>query len=516
MSQVPAPSSCAARLAGQAEPPVSTDLSLDDLLTQVVESARQIAEAEHATLAVVGPDGAVDRVVRAGSTSARAAVRLPAPGDRSWLVVPLRSDHSVQGTLEVGNPSSGTPIGAREEQVLALFAATAATVIANGRRYAESRRRQDWLQASAEVSHQLLGSTSDRSVLEQIAESVARLAEADTVQVVLPVPDQEDTLEFAVTRGPGAEQARGLRYPAAGSIAEQAMHSPDGLVLTGVQDRVRSYGDVRARLHITDLMAFPLPRSGGPRGCVVVCRSNSQPFTPAEVTMARAFTSQAALALELADARADRSRLDLLEDRERISRELQHDVLQQLFDTSLTMQSALAMTANGVARAQLGRAVATLDDSIRNIRSSIFGLPRSQTLLTSVASRALAIIAQFTPALGFAPSLQVVGALDTVVDQQLASELKAVLREALTVLAAHPTSHAATVQVSAGAAEVSLTVTDDSGVLGRTAPSAALLDLRRQAEHRRGGLDLDHGPEGGSLLRWSVPVPERPGPGQLC
>jgi signal transduction histidine kinase len=352
-------------------------------------------------------------------------------------------------------------------------------------------------------------------VLEQIAESVARLAEADTVQVVLPVPDQEDTLEFAVSRGPGAELTRGLRYPAAGSIAEQAMHSPDGLVLTEVQDRVRNYGDARSRLHITDLMAFPLPRKGGPRGCVVVCRSNSQPFTPAEATMARAFTSQAALALELADARADRSRLDLLEDRERISRELQHDVLQQLFDTSLTMQSALAMTGNGVARAQLGRAVATLDDSIRNIRSSIFGLPRSQTLLTSVASRALAIIAQFTPALGFAPALQVVGALDSVVDQQLASELKAVLREALTVLAAHAPSHAATVQVSADAAEVSLTVTDDSGVLARTAPSAALLDLRGQAEQHRGSLDLDHGPGGGSLLRWSVPVSDRPAPDQL-
>jgi signal transduction histidine kinase len=55
--------------------------------------------------------------------------------------------------------------------------------------------------------------------------------------------------------------------------------------------------------------------------------------------MATAVANHAALALELADARADQQRMLLLEDRDRIARDLHDHVIQRLFGTGLTAQS---------------------------------------------------------------------------------------------------------------------------------------------------------------------------------
>jgi len=285
------------------------------------------------------------------------------------------------------------------------------------------------------------------------------------------------------------------------------MHEPAGLVLDDVQTRLQTYDDARSSLPITNLMAFPLQGKGQPRGSVVVCRADHRPFTPIDVTMARAFTNQAALALELADSRADRSRLDLLEDRDRISRELQDNVLQRLFGAGLTIQGAAAMTPNTALREHLARAVSILDDTIRGIRSSIFGLPASQTMLTSVVSRALAIIAQLTPSLGFPPTLHLSGALTRTLPQDVAAELNAVLREHLGAIAQQASANAATVHISVDTEELCLLVTEDSGALIEAFCTAELLHLRRCAEQRGGHLTVDRSSVGVSLLRWAVPLP---------
>ena len=526
---------------------VMAELSLPLLLPRIVEVARQVVEADYAALGVIGTDGTLEQFhhpeppgppataggaeesgplrvllgkpTRTGLPSLSADPHLAgvALSDlelSAFLAVPIGSGSSLHGTLYLANRAGGAAFSAEDEYLLTAFAATAGVAVGNARRYADARRRQDWSEASAEVGHQLLASGSNIGVLEQIAESVARLAEADTVQIVLPVPDLEDTLEFAVSRGAGADQARGLRYPAAGSIAWEAMHKPGGLVLDEVQGRLKAYADARSQLPITNLMAFPLQGAGQARGSVVVCRSNHQPFTPAEVEMAQAFTNQAALALELADARADRSRLGLLEDRDRISRDLQHQVLQKLFAASVTVQGAATLSVNPAVRAQLVGTISTLDDTIRSIRSTIFGLQTPRTNLAAVASRVVTTIAQLSPTLRFAPTLQLSGPLDTAVDQELAADLEAVLREALGTITRRATARSATVQVSADAVELDLCVTDDAGDADGpvdSALSSRLVGLGRRAESRGGHLDVDHSPTGGFLLRWAVPLWGPPG-----
>ena len=380
------------------------ELSLAALPQQIVTTAASLVGAGHAVLGIAGADGTLEEVTeaRAGRSDAvsqdpgradagRAAAaredaellrtlleaarpvhHLRAGGAGDLLSVPVRSGQDVRAVLYVADRPDGTGFSAEDEDLLTGYGATAGVALANGRLYAETRRRQQWLEASAQVGHQLLSSDSDAVVLAQIADSVAALAAADTVQIVLPVPGLDDTLEFAVSRGPGAAHASGLRYPASGSIAAEAMQSPDGLVLNGARARLQRYPDERARLPITDLLALPLRGHGRARGCVVVCRSTGRPFSAEDVEMARSFTSQAALALELADARTNRSRLGLMEERSRIARDLHDHVLQKLFGAGLSLQGAATMTADPAVRERLSSTVATLDDAIGSIRASVF------------------------------------------------------------------------------------------------------------------------------------------------
>lgn len=502
---------------------VGAELRLDLLWPAVVVAARQLLDVDRAALAVLGPDGAPERILVAGADGVvatgvdgdlAAALTGSGPADPHGVrVVPIRGAEATLARLCLAGPADAAAFSSEDEQLLDAFAALAGVAVSNAARYGEMSRRRDWSEASAEIGQQLLGADSDIRVLEHIAESMARLAEADTVQIVLRVPDLDDTFEFAVSRGPGADQAAGLRYPAAGSIAEEAMQHPEGLVLDDVRSRLGRYGDARADLPITNLMGFPLCGAGRPRGAVVVCRADDRPFSRPEVEMARVFTNQAAIALELAEARANQARLGLLEDRDRISRTLQHDVLQRLFDTGLTLQAAAALAPNPVLSRQLGRAVTSLDDTIRSIRASIFELPPTQIMLTSVASRVVATLAQHAPPPAPAPALHLTGALGTAVDQETADDLKAVLREALHLLPPGTPPETVTVHLDAHPDQVSLTITHGGPTPADSQLTAVLLGLRERAQRAGGGLDLTATPEGGSRLRWASPRLPVPTPG---
>ena len=75
---------------------------------------------------------------------------------------------------------------AEDEELVLALAATAGGAVENARLYEESRRRQQWLQASAEITAALLSGANDQEPLQLITDHVLRLAEADVVSLVLP------------------------------------------------------------------------------------------------------------------------------------------------------------------------------------------------------------------------------------------------------------------------------------------------------------------------------------------
>ena len=97
-------------------------------------------------------------------------------------------------------------------------------------------------------------------------------------------------------------------------------------------------------------------------------------FTPSELAIADDLAGRVGLAIELAKAREDRQRALLIEDRARIARDLHDHVIQQLFGAGLALQAVAGEVGDGDASRRLESAIATLDESIAQIRTIIFAL----------------------------------------------------------------------------------------------------------------------------------------------
>ena len=519
---------------------IVSELSLPAVLRQIVETARTVARSRYAALGVLGPDGGLEQFVHSGMPKGaeQAIGHLPTghgmlgaliddprpirvhdlrndprsagfpaqhPAMRTFLGVPIRSRDAVFGNLYLADRTDGSDFTEQDESLVLALAATAGVAVVNARLYQESRLRQEWLRASGEISRELLAGEDDAQVLRRVAASVQRLADADVVTILLPTADGPPDLQVVAASGERSAELLRTRHPAEGSVAWRAMQDRHGVQVDAAtaEDAVL----LDAQVAVGPVMALPLTGEWRPRGAVLLGRlKGGRPFAVSDLQMAETFAGQAALALELADARADRQRLIVLEDRDRIARDLHDHVIQRLFATGLGVQSMASGLTAGPLRERLGRAVDELDETIRQIRTSIFALRDARVSVASVRDAALDLFAELEPVLGFRPDVSFSGPLDTLVDDHLVDDVTAVLREALTNVAKHAQARQVGVVVAVAEGRLRVEVLDDGVGLVQPSPHSGLANLRARAEQYGGALDVDNGDEGGLRLEWTIPL----------
>ncbi|HEX7353959.1 MAG TPA: GAF domain-containing protein [Mycobacteriales bacterium] len=517
---------------------VGSDLTVPAVLRHIVESSCELVRARYGALAVWAPDGALLEFVHHGLDpqtvaaigtlpagrgllgrlpGAAAPVRLddvtsdprftgfPAhhPRMTSFLGVPLSVRGEVFGTLYLADAEAGRFTAEDEELVLSLAAAAGVTV-ENARLLEQARRRETWLQASMEITRQLLADEGEEP-LEVIARRARAVADADSVTVVLPTPTG-DRLMVEVATGARADDLTGYAYPLDGTLARVTFASGQPVLVGDASDGPH-------HIHLSDfldvgpVMVLPLTGTQRPRGALVIGRLRGRArFDEVDLAMATTFANHAAIALELADARDDRQRVALLEDRDRIARDLHDHVIQRLFAAGLTLQSV------GTDE-RIERVVGDIDETIRQIRTSIFQLrgplgPRS----AGVRSRVLDVVAGVRPALGFDPRVAFHGPVDAAVPEEVVTDVLAVVREALTNTARHADAAHAALTLTASGGELVIDVVDDGIGIGTTDRRSGLDNLRARAEQRGGTLILEPADSGGrpgregTHLRWTTPL----------
>lgn len=133
--------------------------------------------------------------------------------------------------------------------------------------------------------------------------------------------------------------------------------------------------NVPTQVPIGPLLIVPLGLGSSARGIISVANVPGGPvFSEGTQRLLEAFAGQAAVALELADRRRDTERLVLLEDRDRIAKDLHDTVIQRLFATAMGLMAAIKITQKREVAVRVQRAVDDLDDTMRQIRSTIFAL----------------------------------------------------------------------------------------------------------------------------------------------
>ncbi|MEZ5236715.1 MAG: PAS domain S-box protein [Acidimicrobiia bacterium] len=195
----------------------------------------------------------------------------------------------------------------------------------------------------------------------------------------------------------------------------------------------------------------------------------------------------------------------LSDDRERIARDLHDTAIQELFATGLGLQG-VAMQAPPALQSRLGDAVEHIDAVIRQIRAAIFSMSMTHSG-DGVAGTITELVTESQRSLGFRPGLQLNGPVDTVISGEVADDLLATVREALSNVARHAGASRVQVVVEATNTGVELTVTDNGrGLQPRPdqGPGRGLRNLVARAERHGGQCTLVSG-DGGTTLNWSVP-----------
>ena len=514
------------------------DLALPVVLRRIVEAACELLRARYGALGVIGPDGGLERFVYYGLDDQAATqighlpegkgllgalidepapIRLRSIGEdprsagfpanhppmTTFLGVPIRVRNEVFGNLYLTEREGGD-FTAEDEELVAALAATAASAIDNARLFDESRRRQDWLRASAEVTRQLLTIDGEQP-LQVIARRVAQMADADVVNVVLPTPDGR-RLMIEVATGEGADQLTAATYPIKGTLSGLAIDTAQPVLVGDVSEEVHYTVYLSEVVPVGPVMSIPLVGHQGARGALVIGRLHGRRrFTDADLDMAMTFANHATVALELADARADQQRVIMLEDRDRIARDLHDHVIQRLFAAGLTVQSVASGFTDADRVGRLTRVVDDLDTTIRQIRTTIFQLRGPLGPETGGVRKRLAdVAAELGEALGRLPHLRFTGPIDAVVPEPVAEDLVAVLREALTNVARHANASSVDVVVTVADHQLTVDVLDNGVGIGPAERRSGLANLHRRAERHGGALTTPQCE--GTHLRWTIPL----------
>ena len=231
-------------------------------------------------------------------------------------------------------------------------------------------------------------------------------------------------------------------------------------------------------------------------------------FTETDEALVVALAGAAGVAIENARLNQRIRDLAVLQDRERIARDLHDTVIQRVFATGLSLQALSRRVADVEVADRIQQAVDELDATIRDIRGVIFALQAHERGDQSLRVTVLALASEFAPTLGFEPKVHFDGPVDVAIDGDIAEQILAVLRELLSNVIQH--ARASTVDVHLRAAvDISLSVVDNGVGPGYKRPGGqGLKNLKQRATALGGTLNIKAGEHSGTVATWTVPRPK--------
>nr|WP_029289069.1 GAF domain-containing protein [Cellulomonas sp. HZM] len=534
---------------------VASELDLPAVLDRFVQVSAELTGATYAAINVLDHHGESTTFVHAGVPTAVARMLGHAPHARGVLGrIPIEgalrlddlTQHPAFQGFPPGHPPMGSFLGAsvrvadqvfgqlylsekpggftpQDERTVIALAAAAGVAVANAQLYEEAARREHWLRAGQDITTMLLEGVDEEDALEHIARTARAVAGADAAALALPGVGGRLVIELA--DGHGADRLLGTAMPEGGR-AWTVMTEGRGLLTPSLSRSrtvrapvMRSYGPA---------MFAPLQTSGRGVGVLVLLRRIGAPeFEDGDLTTAESFASQAALAYVLAEARHAQDVAALLDERERIARDLHDLAIQQLFATGMQLENVRRRAAGGVDPDELSsileEALDNVDSSVRQIRQIVHEL-RDPDAATGLVERLRRESSLARTGLGFAPSVVITldgvpldddldeDRIDDRVGPPLTGDVVAVVREGLANAARHAHASSVIVRVDVRGTgplgHVLVEVEDDGAGLPAVRERASgTSNLASRARQHGGTFTLGAPPDGrGTLLTWQAPL----------
>ena len=360
-----------------------------------------------------------------------------------------------------------------------------------------------------------LGSELDLPViLRRIAEIATELVDARYGAVGVLDRSRPGLAEF-ITVGIDERRIAEIGHlPEGHGILGRLIVDPRPLRLPDLREHPDSYGFPPNHPQMTSFLGVPVWVRGEVFGNLYLTeKGNGEVFTDVDEELVVGLAAAAGAAIENARLHEQVQEVTVLEDRERIARDLHDTVIQRLFATGLLLQGAHRLTKVPEVADRLQQAVDDLDVTVRHIRSVIFELQPITSSDDSVRRDLLAVASEQARALGFDPVVHFDGPIDTMAVGDVADALLNVLREALTNVGRHAAATHVEVDVSACDGWVTLTVTDDGCGIGfdatRSAGSRGMRNMAERAEQLGGTCNVTSPGAGqGTRVCWGIPYPD--------
>ena len=341
------------------------------------------------------------------------------------------------------------------------------------------------------------------AVLKRITEAACTLVDAR--YGALGVIGDDRSLSDFVTVGVDDETHHAIGHlPEGHGILGLLIVDPKPLRLKDLGTHPQSYGFPAHHPPMRSFLGVPIKVRDTVFGNLYLCEKRTEPqFSEEDEQLVVALATTAGVAIENARLHERVQSLAIVEDRDRIARDLHDRVIQRLFATGMSLQTTARLIDQPEVTARLQQAVEDVDETIREIRNTIFALGSSTR--RGIRLDILGVADEARAGLGFVPHVHLEGPVETMVPEDVAEHLLAVLRESLSNVARHAGAARVDVVITAGA-DLTVRVVDDGRGFDPVERGRGLRNMEQRASSLGGKFTIGTDAERGTVLEWRVPL----------
>jgi signal transduction histidine kinase len=527
---------------------LTSELSLETLLSRVVETAASLTEARYAALGVIDRSGLrLERFLTYGIDDRLRAEIGDEPQGRGILGVlisdakPLRLHDIAEDSRSVGFPPNhppmhtflGVPVILRgvaygnlylsekaggadftpeDEELVTLLAAQVAVAIENARLYEAATRWSRQLESLNEVGNALATETDLDTLLDLLARRLRELLDARFVAVLLPV--DASRLRFAASAGEDAGNLDAATMSISDSKAGRVFERRRSERVDSMLDDPEVHHDVARRIGARSGLWVPLIARGEAIGVIAAHdkRGGDSRFTDDDLRLAETFASRAAVAVDLSERVASDAMRRVLSaqelERRRLARELHDETGQALTSILLGLRALEDALETDESRAAAGTlrelVVSTLQD-VRTLAVELrpkalddFGLVPALERLAETFAAQTGIAVDLEAALG-----------DERLPADIETALYRIVQESLTNVVKHARARRVCILVTRKPSSVAAVIEDDGEGFDPVATrdgGVGLLGMRERLSLLDGRVEVESRVGSGTTIAVEVPL----------
>jgi signal transduction histidine kinase len=315
-------------------------------------------------------------------------------------------------------------------------------------------------------------------------------------------------LEQFITVGlSDAEETEIGNRPAGRGVLGLLITEPAPLRLRHLEEHPGRYGFPPGHPPMTSFLGVPVRVRDDVYGNLYLTdKEGAIEFTDEDEALAEALALAAGIAIENQRLHNRVRVMSVLDDRDRIARDLHDQVIQRIYAVGMSLQGAARMPEREQVVDRVSRAIDELDETITQIRSTIFELGDA-ALPGGLRQAVLQLTEELGETLGVRPVVRFDGPVDNSVPQHLGDHVLAVVREGLTNAGKY--AQASRYEVILGVSDRVILELLDDGVgieLPLSKPGLGLINIRDRAEKLGGSFEIHPRDGGGTRLVWVVPL----------